>query len=105
MKISLNRDIFTKDPDERFAKIQGVEIGILNQIYDMRPFTFQEVKSFYLEKTNKTIDRTNIWRWVKRKEIYDQAQKALKKGQYYVDLDYFGEHKDFLMNEFTKHLR
>lgn len=101
MIISLERDIFTIDPDERFSREHEVSIGFLNDMYRRYinyGYTFADLSDFYNIKTRKDIDRKTMWRWITRIEAYDIAQRAIRMGAKECNINTFGRARDTVLH-------
>lgn len=101
-------DLFTKDPDIRFANQYNLPRGFWNFMFNRAKhleYTVQELCELYRIKTGKEMPDFSMRRWLWRTEIYNLAFPFIKKGAQTVVSEVFGEYEDELIKELTKHMR
>lgn len=115
MIINLTKsDLFTKDPDIRFALEYGLPRGLWNLLFNRAKYleySVNELCELYQIKTKsllgepKVMPYTTMKRWIWRTEIYNRAIPFVKKGAETVVSEVFGEFEEELLKELGKHLR
>jgi hypothetical protein len=93
MRISLAHQFFTEDPYKAFAKRYDCSPKLWYEIYNQR-FIWHQYEipilcEYFKLKTKMDINDRTIRRWIKRTQIYNRAQDAIKKGVKDVSYTYF----------------
>jgi hypothetical protein len=93
MKVELNHRLFNEDPYKAFSKRYNCHPKLWYEIYNQRYVWHQyEVPilcEYFKLKTKMDINDRTIRRWIKRTEIYNKAQDAIRKGARVVSYSYF----------------
>lgn len=93
MIIPLDKKVFTQDPYKAFAERYDCNPKLWYEIYNRRYVWHQyEVPilcEYFKLKTKLPIDDRTIRRWIKRTQVYNKAQHAIRKGAKQVSYDYF----------------
>lgn len=93
MKISLSHRLFTEDPYKAFAERHNVPPKLWYEMYNNR-FVWHNYEipilcEYFKLKTKMDINDRTIRRWIKRTQLYNHAQRAIKKGVQEVTPSYF----------------
>lgn len=100
-------ELFTLDPDIRFARSNHVDIGLWKEMWrrhKLLGYTFREMSELFELKTKRPISRQNVKRWVLRTEIYSKSKPIIDKGCESVNSEYFGQMEWFVIKELVKNL-
>lgn len=93
MRISLEHKVFTEDPYKAFAKRHDASPKLWYEMYNNRyvwhQYEIPILCEYFKLKTKMDINDRTIRRWIKRTELYNHAQRAIKKGVKVVSFQYF----------------
>jgi len=98
--INLHQAIFTIEPDTIFSKSMKVPQGFWIDLYRRHKawdYSHDDMQEWFNFKTNKQISKKTLYRWIIRQEVYNEAQRAIGKGSYLVNANFFGKNKDFVV--------
>lgn len=70
--------------------------------YKQLRYTENEAYEYLLLVTREPIRKERFQRWLKRTEVYNKAQVAIKSGAKEISPDYFGKFTFFVENEINK---
>ena len=100
--------LFTVDPDLRFARENGVPIGLWSDMYrryELFGYTFADLRDYYEFKVGRKQHTKFFKRWVWRTEIYNKVQPLLTDGAEMIVSSYFEHDEMYVIKEITKNLR
>jgi len=94
MEITLqDKQIFTDDPYDRFAKHHDVERELWEKMYHEKfrwhKFSTQELQEYFYMKTFNEISQRAVQRWILRTMAYNAVQSLLDEGVNTVDTKHF----------------
>lgn len=96
MKINLDNKVFKEDPYLAFAKRHEASPKLWYEIYNQRylwhNYEIPILCEYFKLKTKLEINERTIRRWIKRTEVYNHAQRAIKKGVKEVAPHYFDKY-------------
>jgi len=91
--IQLTHRLFIEDPYKAFAKRYNCQPKLWYEIYNQRFIWHQyEVPilcEYFKLKTKMNINDRTIRRWIKRTQVYNRAQDAIRNGVKEVKYSYF----------------
>lgn len=107
MRISLSHRLFTEDPYKAFAKRHDTTPKLWYEMYNQRyvwhNYEIPILCEYFKLKTKMDINDRTIRRWIKRTEVYNHAQRAIKKGAKEVSYTYF--ERFITLNELNEMLK
>jgi hypothetical protein len=101
-------NLFTKDPAERFAKVNSVSPKLFNELWRRHTqleYSIPELCMYFHIKVGVPISDRKMNEWIFRNRIYMRAQSALKVGAKAVNSDYFGDLEERLLRKLTEHMK
>ena len=109
MIIYLTRsDLFTKDPDVRFAKEHRLPRGVWTLLwsrYKLMDYTIPELCELLDIKGRKKVTPKTMNRWIWRSEIYSIAHPLIEKGAQVTNTELFREYELELCKEILKNYK
>lgn len=109
MIILINKsELFTIDPDDRFAKRYNVKRGIWKDMwrrYSILEYSRRDLADYFFMKTNKRITNQNVKRWVNRTKVFIKIKPIIDMGCNTVNSYYFDELEWFVIKELSKNLK
>lgn len=100
--------LFTVDPDLRFARENGVPLGLWSDMYHRYTnlmYSIDDLREFYEFKTGQKKTNWYLTRWLWRAGIYWKVYPIMQEGAEMVVSSYFGEDEMNVIKEITKNLR
>jgi hypothetical protein len=101
-------NLFTKDPDIRFAKEYGVPEGTWLELwrrYKLLDYSNGDLRDYLFVKCARNLSYTSMDRWIQRTEIYERARIVLMMGATMANTSIFGEFEQYVMNELTRNIK
>ncbi len=101
-------ELFTIDPDLRFARQYGVSKGVWKELWrrnKLLGYTNKELREYFLLKTGKQIAHKSMNRWIMRTEIYSKTKPVLDMGCESLNSNYFEKLEWFVIKELLKNLQ
>lgn len=93
MRISLAHKLFNDDPYRAFASQHEVTPKLWHEMYNKRylwhGYDIPILSEYFNLVTKKELNERTIRRWIKRTELYNHAQQAIRKGVREVSPSYF----------------
>lgn len=93
MKINLTNKLFIEDPYKAFGKRHDVNPKLWYEMYNKRylwhGYDIPILSEYFMLVTKKDLNERTIRRWIKRTEVYNHAQQAIRKGVKEVAPHYF----------------
>jgi len=101
-------ELFTTDPDIRFAREYNVGVGIWRDLwrrYSILDYSQQEMSDYFTLKTGKPISKKGLKRWIMRTKLYTKTKHIVDKGCLSVNSEFFGDLEWFVIKELTRNMK
>jgi hypothetical protein len=107
--INLHKSIlFTRTPDERFAREYGLPLGTWTELWRRHIFleyTIAEMCEYFYIKTGRKTTKQSMMRWKWRSEVYSKIAPVMKRGVRVVNSEFFGDNEMLVTKELLKNIR
>lgn len=100
--------LFTIDPDLRFAKEYGVPLGTWKTLwgrYKLLDYSNGDLRDYLFVKHARNISYTSMTRWINRTEVYERGMAILSMGAKMANTNVFGDFEQYVLDEITKNMR
>lgn len=100
--------IFTTDPDVRFAKEYSLPKGVWLELwrrYTLLEYSNGDLRDFLFVKHLRNLHYNSMARWIIRSEVYSIANPLIKKGVRHVNTGIFKDHEEYVIKELVKPIK